>query len=884
MKTNEIRQLFLDFFAKKDHLVLPSFSLIPQKDPSLLLIGAGMAPLKSYFTGQEAPPHNRIATCQKCVRTPDIERVGRTARHATFFEMLGNFSFGDYFKEEAICWAWEFVTEVLGLPTDRLYSSVYQDDDEAFTIWNKKIGLSPERIIRLGKKDNFWEIGTGPCGPCSEIYYDLGEEEGCGSPDCKVGCECDRFLEIWNLVFTQFNRQEDGTYIPLEQKNIDTGAGLERIAVVMQGVKNLFEIDIVKPLLDFFVSLTDVTPGIDNSQDVSLKIITEHFRGVSFMIGDGILPSNEGRGYVLRRLLRRAIRHGKLLGIEDSFMHKAVPLLVNIMGDAYPDLVQRQAYIVQVIKLEEERFLATLDAGTQMLEEHVCQLKELKSNTLAGKVAFRLYDTFGFPLDMTREILEENNFTVDEDGFNSAMEEQREKARSARTQKLEKSEDNSIYEEIKDLDTYFTGYDIFTSRGKVQALLSEEKVLTEATAGTEVLIVMDSTPFYAEKGGQTGDTGILSSDGITVSINDTLLSPFGQVLHQGCVEAGTLKTGMELTAEIDVAKRRKIMAHHTATHLLHRALKAVLGEHVNQGGSLVAPYRLRFDFNHFGPVTSEETEEIENIVNEKIWLNLPVTVELSSYRQALQEGAVAIFEEKYGEEVRVVKIGDYSRELCAGTHVTAIGELGLFKIVSESGIGAGLRRIEAVTGTVAYSYFREKVKILEDAAKTLKTSPEFLVNRTTEILEELKKRQKESQQLADKLSAKGVDSLLKEVVRDNGLAVLSAHLPDQGMDSLRTTADYLKERLGSGIIVLGSVLNDKVQLVAVVTKDLVGQGYHAGKILHEIAKITGGGGGGRPDLAQAGGRDKTKLPLALASVQEIVGRGREVKSGESPGG
>ncbi len=884
MKTNEIRQLFLDFFAKKDHLVLPSFSLIPQKDPSLLLIGAGMAPLKSYFTGQEAPPHNRIATCQKCVRTPDIERVGRTARHATFFEMLGNFSFGDYFKEEAICWAWEFVTEVLGLPTDRLYSSVYQDDDEAFTIWNKKIGLSPERIIRLGKKDNFWEIGTGPCGPCSEIYYDLGEEEGCGSPDCKVGCECDRFLEIWNLVFTQFNRQEDGTYIPLEQKNIDTGAGLERIAVVMQGVKNLFEIDIVKPLLDFFVSLTDVTPGIDNSQDVSLKIITEHFRGVSFMIGDGILPSNEGRGYVLRRLLRRAIRHGKLLGIEDSFMHKAVPLLVNIMGDAYPDLVQRQAYIVQVIKLEEERFLATLDAGTQMLEEHVCQLKELKSNTLAGKVAFRLYDTFGFPLDMTREILEENNFTVDEDGFNSAMEEQREKARSARTQKLEKSEDNSIYEEIKDLDTYFTGYDIFTSRGKVQALLSEEKVLTEATAGTEVLIVMDSTPFYAEKGGQTGDTGILSSDGITVSINDTLLSPFGQVLHQGCVEAGTLKTGMELTAEIDVAKRRKIMAHHTATHLLHRALKDVLGEHVNQGGSLVAPYRLRFDFNHFGPVTSEETEEIENIVNEKIWLNLPVTVELSSYRQALQEGAVAIFEEKYGEEVRVVKIGDYSRELCAGTHVTAIGELGLFKIVSESGIGAGLRRIEAVTGTVAYSYFREKVKILEDAAKTLKTSPEFLVNRTTEILEELKKRQKESQQLADKLSAKGVDSLLKEVVRDNGLAVLSAHLPDQGMDSLRTTADYLKERLGSGIIVLGSVLNDKVQLVAVVTKDLVGQGYHAGKILHEIAKITGGGGGGRPDLAQAGGRDKTKLPLALASVQEIVGRGREVKSGESPGG
>ncbi len=872
MKTNEIRQLFLDFFAKKDHIILPSFPLIPQNDPSLLLIGAGMAPLKSYFTGQEVPPHNRIATCQKCVRTPDIERVGRTARHATFFEMLGNFSFGNYFKEEAIYWAWEFVTEVLNLPPDRLYSSVYQDDEEAFAIWNKKIGLSPERITRLGKKDNFWEIGTGPCGPCSEIYYDLGEEEGCGSPDCKVGCECDRFLEIWNLVFTQFNRQKDGIYVPLEQKNIDTGAGLERIAVVMQGAKNLFEIDIVKPLLDLFTSFTDATHGVDTSHDVSLKIITEHFRGVSFMIGDGILPSNEGRGYVLRRLLRRAIRHGKLLGLEDSFMHKAVPLLINIMGETYPDLAQRETYIAQVIKREEERFLATLDAGTQMLEGHIHQLNELNSTTLAGEAAFRLYDTFGFPLDMTKEILRENNLTVDEDGFNRAMEEQREKARSARTQKREKSEDNTIFKEIKNLDTYFTGYDTFSSRGKVQALLSKEKVLTEAVAGTEVLVVMDSTPFYAEKGGQTGDSGTLSGDGLTVSINDTRLSPFGQVLHQGCVEVGTLKAGMELTAEIDVSKRRKIMAHHTATHLLHRALKAVLGEHVNQGGSLVASDRLRFDFNHFGPVTAEEIEKIENIVNEKIWLNLPVTVELSSYRQALQEGAVAMFEEKYGDEVRVVKIGDYSRELCAGTHVAAIGELGLFKIISESGIGAGLRRIEAVAGVVAYNYFREKVKILEDIAKTLKTSPEFLVNKTTEILEELKKKQKESQQLADKLSAKGVESLLKEVVRENGLAVLSAQLPEQGIDSLRTTADYLKERLGSGIIVLGSVWNDKVQLVAVVTKDLVEQGYHAGKILREIAKITGGGGGGRPDLAQAGGKDKTKLPLALASVQEVVGK------------
>ena len=874
MKSSEIRQKYIDFFASKDHLVLPSFSLIPKDDPSLLLIGAGMAPLKKYFTGEEVPPKKRVVTCQKCVRTPDIEQVGNTARHATFFEMLGNFSFGDYFKEEAIAWGWEFVTKHLNLHPDRLYASVYLDDDEAYDIWNKNIGLTPDRITRLGKEDNFWEIGTGPCGPCSEIYYDLGEEEGCGRPGCQVGCDCDRYLEIWNLVFTQFDRQADGTYLPLEKKNIDTGAGLERIALVMQGVKSLFEIDTVKPLLDFFSSLGKVPLGEKGDWDTSLRIITEHFRGVSFMVGDGILPGNEGRGYVLRRLLRRALRHGKLLGFEGSFIHKAVPLLGEIMGDPYGELLQRQNYIIQVIKLEEERFLETLGQGTHILEEEIRRLKDRGRQVLPGDVAFRLYDTFGFPLDLTREILTEKGCRVDEDGFNEAMEEQRERARSAQAKRKEKTGDADLFRYIKDLETAFTGYGEQAGPGTVAALFSQGERRQEVPAGREVQVVLDRTPFYAEGGGQVGDKGVLKAPGVRVRVDATHFSPYGQVVHQGEVEEGTLQEGMEIKAEIAGALRQRTAAHHTGTHLLHQALREVLGDHVNQAGSLVTPERLRFDFNHFGALSEKELVRIEDMVNEAIMLNMPVSAELKPYQEAVREGAAAIFEEKYGDEVRVVRIGSYSNELCGGTHVGFTGEMGLFKIIAESGIGAGLRRIEAVAGPAALDYLRESLKELEDVAALLKVSPDKAAGRIKEIQEEVRELRRESQRYADKLAVRETKSLLDKVTREDGLALLSSQVQAESMDALRNMADHLKQSLHSGIIVLGAAADGRVQLVASVTEDLVRQGYHAGNILREVAAITGGGGGGRPDMAQAGGKNPEKLSLALSEVSRIV---KEVK-------
>lgn len=870
MKSSEIRQKYLDFFTSKDHLVLPSFSLIPKKDPSLLLIGAGMAPLKKYFTGEEDPPRKRVATCQKCVRTPDIEKVGITARHATFFEMLGNFSFGDYFKEEAIAWGWEFVTKHLNLHPDRLYASVYLEDDEAYEIWNKKIGLDPDRITRLGKEDNFWEIGTGPCGPCSEIYYDLGEAEGCGRPDCQVGCDCDRYLEIWNLVFTQFDRQEDGSYLPLDQKNIDTGAGLERIALVMQGVKSLFEIDTVKPLLDYFSTLGGIPLGERQDWDTSLKILTEHFRGVSFMVGDGILPGNEGRGYVLRRLLRRALRHGKLLGLEGPFIHKAVPLLGELMGDPYMELLQRQSYITQVIKLEEERFLETLDQGTHILEEQVRRLQQDGSTVLPGEEAFRLYDTFGFPLDLTREILTEKGCRVDEAGFNEAMENQRERARLAQARKKEQTGDADLFREIKDLKTVFTGYEEGTSRSTVTALFSQGQGQQEVAAGGEVLVVLDRTPFYAEGGGQVGDKGVLRAPGLKVRVKDTHFSPYGQVVHEGVLEEGILKAGMEVTAEIIGSLRQRTTAHHTGTHLLHKALREVLGDHVNQAGSLVTPERLRFDFNHFGALSGKELVRIENIVNEAILKNMPVCARLKPYREAVQSGAAAIFEEKYGDEVRVVGIGDYSNELCGGTHVGFTGEIGLLKITGESGIGAGLRRIEAVAGRAALDYFRESLKELENIVSLLKVSTDQAPGRIQELQEELRELRRENQRYADRLAARETQSLLDRVNRDGDLNLLSARVQAESMEALRNMADHLKQALGSGIIVLGSTAGGKVQLVATVTEDLVKEGYHAGNILREAAAITGGGGGGRPDMAQAGGRDPEKLSEALEAAGRIA--------------
>ena len=867
MLSKDIRAKFLDFFQSKDHLVLPSFPLIPQNDPTLLLIGAGMAPLKPYFTGEKTPPHPRVATCQKCVRTPDIERVGRTARHGTFFEMIGNISFGDYFKEEAIEWAWELVTTVYNLPEDRLYASIYLDDNEAFEIWHKKIGLSPDRIFRLGKEDNFWEIGQGPCGPCSEIYFDLGPEHGCGRPDCAVGCDCDRFMEVWNLVFTQFNCTAEGEYVPLAQRNIDTGAGLERLAVVLQGVNNFFEIDTMRPLLEHFSQITDIPYGHSETEDVSLRIITEHLRGISFMAGDGILPGNEGRGYVLRRLLRRAVRHGKLLGVNEPFLHSAVDLVVREYGDFYPELTKGREYIQQVVKQEEERFYETLEQGMKILTDLMNQLGT--NGTLAGADAFKLYDTYGFPIDLTKEILAEHNLRLDEAGFQEALEAQRERARSARGQHGFGGEMNA-YHHLRGLESDFVGYEKLAAESEVLAILKGGQPVSRAAEGDEVEVVLAHTPFYGERGGQVGDSGLLTSPQVTIEVKDTILAPDGQVVHQGLVTSGQLQTGDKVRAIVRDDKRGAICRNHTATHLLHQALREVLGSHVQQAGSLVAQDRLRFDFSHLSALTPEQLAAVETRVNEKIWQDLPVDVTLTSLDAAREMGATALFEGKYDEQVRVVSIADYSMELCGGTHVTSVGQIGLFKIISEAGIGAGLRRIEAVTGAAAYHWFNQRNQLLEQAAGQLKSAVEQVPDKIRGLQTELKDLQRENQRLQLKLAGMEVDGLLANISRESGVPVLSARVSAGNMETLREMADRLKNKLDSGIIVLGATAEGKVLLVSAVTPDLVKQGYHAGKLIGAVAKLTGGGGGGRPDMAQAGGKDPSQLDFALTKVNELV--------------
>lgn len=867
MQSKDIRSKFLDFFKGKDHLVLPSFSLIPQNDPTLLLVGAGMAPLKPYFTGEKKPPHPRVATCQKCVRTPDIERVGRTSRHATFFEMLGNFSFGDYFKEEAIAWAWELVTTVYNLEEDRLYVSIYQNDDEAFEIWNKKIGISPERIYRLGKEDNFWEIGQGPCGPCSEIYYDLGPSRGCGRPNCEVGCDCDRFMEVWNLVFTQFDKKEDGSYEPLAQKNIDTGAGLERLAVVLQGVNNLFEIDTVRPLLDHFAHVTGTPYGKNENTDVSLRIVTEHLRGISFMVADGILPGNEGRGYVLRRLLRRAVRHGKILGLGEPFLYNAVDLVVREYSDFYPELSNGQEYIKKVIRLEEERFHETLEQGMKILNE--LMWKTGKRGVIPGEAAFKLYDTYGFPIDLTREIAAENEMILDTEGFQNALEAQRERARSARGANVFGKEE-SLWEEIRDLATEFTGYDSLTSDGQIMALMKDGERVGTAAEGDTVDVILSVTPFYGERGGQVGDEGTIATEGGTVQVTETIMTPHGQVVHRGKVTRGTISEDEQAKASVHAPVRSAVCRNHTATHLVHSVLKQVLGGHVKQAGSLVMADRLRFDFTHLSAVTTEQLAEVERLVNEKIWENAPVSINFASLEEAKEMGATALFEDKYGDAVRVVRVGDYSMELCGGTHVENAGEIGIFKIISEAGIGAGLRRIEALTGAGAYSWFANRNRLLERSAAYLKASPEQVPDKISGLQAELKELQREYQRLQLKLAGMEVDGLLEDVSTKSGVPVLSARVSAGNMETLREMADRLKNKLGSGIIVLGAVAEGKVFLVGAVTSDLVKEGYHAGKLVGEVAKLTGGGGGGRPDMAQAGGKNPDDLDGALAKVNSLV--------------
>jgi len=875
MQSSTIRDLFLDYFRSKEHLIMPSFPLIPQNDPTLLLIGAGMAPLKPYFTGEKKPPHPRVVTCQKCVRTPDIERVGYTGRHATFFEMLGNFSFGDYFKEEAIAWAWDLVLNGFRLPVERLWVSIYQDDDEAFKIWNENIGVPADRIKRMGKEDNFWEIGLGPCGPCSEIYYDLGEAAGCGSPDCAVGCDCDRYLEIWNLVFTQFSREASGELVELKQKNIDTGAGLERVAMALQGVHSLYDTDQVRPLYDHFTSLADPAR---RDQQVPLRVVTEHSRGTTFLIADGVIPSNEGRGYVLRRLLRRAVRFGRLLGIEGDFMTEAATLVIDQMGSAYPNLKERHDYIRQVVSLEEQKFQETLAQGTEILEGYLEKMEKEGEKVLPGNLAFKLYDTFGFPLDLTAEILQEKGFSVDREAFSANLKEQQERARAAARTSTGKDL-NEHYKAAEALETVFTGHESLEQDAELILTLAGGQAVSEINKGEEAELFLDQSPFYAEAGGQVGDTGLIETEDAVFKVINTVFTPSGQIVHQGQVTEGQLKTGNRVQARVDRIRRRGICRSHTSTHLLHRALRRNFGDHINQAGSLVAPDRLRFDFNHFTALTSEQLRAVEEEVNLMALDNVQVTARLTTLEKAKEAGATALFADKYEEgSVRMVSAGDYTRELCGGTHVAATGEIGLFKIVAEEGIGSGLRRIEAVVGLGAYRQAIKNDQLLKTIAIAMNSDLLRLEDKVTEYLAEHKMLQKLNQELKQKNAAVEVKSLLANVKEVDGAKLLSAAVAADSLESLRLVMDEVKSGIGSVAVVLGAVSNGKVILVSSVTADLIDRGIRADGLIKEVARKVGGGGGGKADLAQAGGTNPAALPEALAAVEELVRNQLQTKS------
>lgn len=857
MTGNEIRKKFLQFFAAKNHLVLPSYSLIPEDDPTLLLIGAGMAPFKPFFTGKMKPPQPRIATSQRCIRTGDIENVGRTARHHTFFEMLGNFSFGDYFKQDAIAWAWEFLTRELGLPADKLWITIHTGDDEAYEIWSKEIGIPPERIIRM--EDNFWEIGPGPCGPCSELYIDLGAERGCGKPGCAVGCDCDRFLEIWNLVFTQYDRDEAGNYTPLAKKNIDTGAGLERIASVLQNKRSNFETDLLYPLIEHMAAVAGTEYGKSPKTDVSLKVIADHGRSMAVMIADGILPSNEGRGYVLRRILRRAVRHGRLMGVEKPFLADIVDVVAGIFAEPYPEIGEKRAYIKKVIQLEEQRFNTTLLQGMELLGKHVDTLRAAGKTVLDGATAFRLYDTFGFPWELTEEILADQDMTLDKAAFDAAMAEQRERARAAR----QDSEDQVVLPDLSGIGTEKFTCDFAAETAKVAAVLKDGVIVGEAHDGEDVAVILDVTPFYAEGGGQIGDSGAIIAPLGKMTVANAKKLPDGTIYHLGHVAEGALKTGDTVRLAVDAPRRRATARNHSATHLLHATLKKVLGEHVNQAGSQVGPDRLRFDFSHFAPVSDAELAEVEKIVNSVILDSLPVGVLETTLDTAREMGAMALFGEKYGEKVRVVVAGDFSKELCGGIHVGNTAEIGLFKITGESGIGAGLRRIEAVTGSGAHEYINSREKILETAAAILKTRPEELPARAEAVTAELREAQQALSSANTRLARLAVQELLASAVTVDGIELVVGQVDAAGMDDLRSAADMLRDRLKSGVAVLGAVSGDKVNFVAMATAAAVGRGIHAGNIVKAAATVAGGGGGGRPDMAQAGGKQPEKIREAL---------------------
>ena len=868
---NELRRMFLEFFESKGHLAMKSFSLVPHNDNSLLLINSGMAPLKPYFTGQEIPPRKRVTTCQKCIRTGDIENVGKTARHGTFFEMLGNFSFGDYFKDEAIHWSWEFLTQVVGLDPDRLYPSVYLEDDEAFEIWNKKIGIAPERIFRLGKADNFWEHGAGPCGPCSEIYYDRGEKYGCGKPDCTVGCECDRYMEVWNNVFTQFESDGNGNYEELQQKNIDTGMGLERLAVVVQDVDSLFDVDTIKALLTRVADLARTEYKKDSDVDVSLRLITDHVRSCTFMISDGIMPSNEGRGYVLRRLLRRAARHGRLLGIEGKFLADLSTTVIDLSKDGYPELEEKKAMILKVLTQEEDKFNKTIDQGLAILGELEEEMIKEKVTTLSGENAFKLYDTYGFPLDLTLEILEEKNFGVDEDGFKAAMQKQRETARNARKTTNYMGADVTVYQSIDPaITTEFVGYDKLVCDSKILVLTSETDLVEALTDGETGTIVTEQTVFYGTMGGQQGDVGRIVSDMGEFKVEDTIHLQGGKVGHVGRMIKGMLQTGDVVTLKVCENNRQNTGKNHSATHLLQKALRAVLGNHVEQAGSFVDGDRLRFDFTHFSAMTLQEIEQVETLVNEKIKESLPVKTEIMTLEEAKKSGAMALFGEKYGDTVRVVKMGDFSTELCGGTHINNTGVIGSFKILSETGIAAGVRRIEALTGDGLMHYYQETEKELHEAAKTAKTTPSSLTAKIESLLEEIKALHSENEKLKSKLAKDSLGNVMEQVKEIKGVKVLATKVLDVDMNGLRNLGDQLKDKLGDGVIVIASVQDDKVNLMATVTDEAQKKGAHAGNLIKAIASLVGGGGGGRPNMAQAGGKNPAGVDACLEKVTEVV--------------
>ena len=866
MSGNELREAYLQFFSeKKGHLRLPSFSLIPKDDPTLLLIGAGMAPLKPFFTGKMKPPRTRVTTSQRCVRTGDIENVGRTARHQTYFEMLGNFSFGDYFKGEAIPWAWEFLTEVIELPKDKLWVTVYPDDEEAIAIWKAQPGFPQDHIVKLD--DNFWEIGPGPCGPDSEIYIDLGEERGCGSPDCAVGCDCDRYLEIWNLVFTQYDRQEDGSYKNLAHKNIDTGCGLERLASVVQNKKTNFETDLLYPIIEYAAKTAGVTYGKDETTDISLKVIADHARSMAIMIMDGILPSNEGRGYVLRRILRRAVRHGRMLGITNKFLEGAVDAVVDIYRDArdFEELVQKAEYIKKVISIEEDRFAATLNQGIELLNGEIQTVKAAGKTELDGKIGFRLYDTFGFPWELTEEILHEHGLDLDKAGFDQAMEEQRTRARNARAENT-----RVAVPDLSSIDVSKLTVDPEAHEGKVVAIWKDGRLVDEIHDGEEAGIILDKTPFYAEGGGQVGDEGLLISEFGRIKAVNAKKLPDGTVYHVAYVEEGQLKVGETVRIEIDQVKKLASARNHTATHLLQAALKRVVGDQVNQAGSSVTPERLRFDFTNFEPVTPQQLADVEALVNEKILQGIDVEISQMSLEEAKAAGAMALFSEKYGDVVRVVKVPGFSMELCAGSHVKNVGQIGMFKIVSESGIASGVRRIEAITGKAALDFVQEKMGLLSQAASALKASEEEVPSAISRLQSSAKEMESKLAQVASMQEKADAQQLVAGVQEIQGIHVIAGKANVHGMDALRELADMVIGKIESGVVVLGCVSDGKVNLVVKASKDVVKKGIHSGKIIKEAAAVVGGGGGGRPDMAQAGGKNAEDLPKAFDKAVEII--------------